>query len=159
MYFCQIYFGIEGMDRYDRKILAALHENGRLSFAELARRVNLSPPAVADRVEKLERSGVIAGYRAIINPQPLGYPIQCLVELTVKNLEYYPTLEALRGMPEIIACDSITGSSGLMIRLAVDSMPTLQQVIARLMQYGDTKTSMVIDQPIPLRMPALPPDE
>lgn len=143
------------MDKFDRKILAALHENGRLSFAELARRVNLSAPAVADRVEKLERSGVISGYRAIINPDKLGYPIQCVIELTVKNLEYYGVVDKLRAMPEIIACDSITGSSGLMIRVAVDSMSTLQEVIARLMQYGDTKTSMVIDQPVPPRMPAL----
>ncbi|SCK13700.1 Lrp/AsnC family transcriptional regulator [Vogesella sp. LIG4] len=143
------------MDKFDRKILVALHENGRLSFAELARRVNLSAPAVADRVEKLERSGVISGYRAIISPDKLGYPIQCVIELTVKNLEYYGVVEKLKNMPEIIACDSITGSSGLMIRVAVGSMSTLQEVIARLMQYGDTKTSMVIDQPVPPRMPQL----
>lgn len=143
------------MDKFDRKILVALHENARLSFAELARRVNLSAPAVADRVEKLERSGVISGYRAIINPEKLGYPIQCVIELTVKNLEYYGVVDKLKAMPEIIACDSITGSSGLMIRVAVDSMSTLQEVIARLMQYGDTKTSMVIDQPVPPRMPVL----
>ena len=147
------------MDKFDRKIIAALHENGRLSFAELARRVNLSAPAVADRVEKLERSGVIAGYRAIIRPEALDCPIQCLIELTVKNQEYYTVLELLKAMPEIVHCDSITGSSGLMIRVAVDSMGTLQALIARLMQYGDTKTSMVIDTPISHRLPPLPEED
>ena len=141
------------MDKFDRKIIAALHENARLSYAELARRVSLSAPAVAERVEKLERSGVISGYRAIINPEKLGYPIQCLIELTVKNLEYYGVLETLKTMPEITECYSITGSSGLMIKVAVDNMTTLQQVIARLMQYGDTKTSIVIDVPVGSRMP------
>jgi len=141
------------MDKFDRKIIAALHENARLSYAELARRVSLSAPAVAERVEKLERSGVITGYRAIINPEKLGYPIQCLIELTVKNLEYYGVLETLKTMPEITECYSITGSSGLMIKVAVDNMATLQQVIARLMQYGDTKTSIVIDVPVGARMP------
>ena len=147
------------MDKFDRKIIAALHENARLSYAELARRVSLSAPAVAERVEKLERSGVISGYRAIINPEKLGYPIQCLIELTVKNLEYYGVLETLKTMPEITECYSITGSSGLMIKVAVDNMTTLQQVIARLMQYDDTKTSIVIDVPVGSRMPGWRDDE
>ncbi|MDC7713235.1 Lrp/AsnC family transcriptional regulator [Vogesella sp. LYT5W] len=147
------------MDKFDRKIVAALHDNARLSYAELARRVSLSAPAVAERVEKLERSGVISGYRAIINPEKLGYPIQCLIELTVKNLEYYGVLETLKTMPEITECYSITGSSGLMIKVAVDNMSTLQQVIARLMQYGDTKTSIVIDVPVGSRMPGWRDDE
>lgn len=147
------------MDKFDRKIIAALHENARLSYAELARRVSLSPPAVAERVEKLERCGVISGYRAIINPEKLGFPIQCLIELTVKNLEYYGVLETLKTMSEITECYSVTGSSGLMIKVAVDSMTSLQQVIARLMQYGDTKTSIVIDVPVSARMPGWREDE
>lgn len=147
------------MDKFDRKIIAALHENARLSYAELARRVSLSAPAVAERVEKLERAGVISGYQAIINPEKLGYPIQCLIELTVKNLEYYGVLDTLKAMPEITECYSITGSSGLMIKVAVDSMVTLQGVIARLMQYGDTKTSIVIDVPVSARMPGAKEDD
>ncbi|WP_230370014.1 Lrp/AsnC family transcriptional regulator [Paludibacterium denitrificans] len=55
------------MDKYDRKILLALHANARMRFAELARQVNLSAPAVAERVEKLERAGVITGYHAAID--------------------------------------------------------------------------------------------
>lgn len=147
------------MDKFDRKIIAALHENARLSYAELARRVSLSAPAVAERVEKLERSGVITSYQAIISPEKLGYPIQCLIELTVKNLEYYGVLETLKTMPEITECYSVTGSSGLMIKVAVDNMTTLQAVIARLMQYGDTKTSIVIDVPVSARMPGGREDE
>ena len=147
------------MDKFDRKIVAALHDNARLSYAELARRVSLSAPAVAERVEKLERSGVISGYRAIINPEKLGYPIQCLIELTVKNLEYYGVLETLKTMAEITECYSITGSSGLMIKVAVDNMATLQQVTARLMQHGETEHSIVIDEPVGPQMPGWRDDE
>ena len=146
------------MDKFDRKIVVALQENARLSYAELARRVSLSAPAVAERVEKLERSGVLSAYRAIINPEKLGLPILCLIELTVKNLEYYSVLDTLREMPEIIECHSITGTSGLMIKVAVENMGSLQELIARLMQYGDTKTCIIIDTPIPPRMP-MPRDE
>ena len=147
------------MDRFDRKILSALHENARISFAELARRVNLSAPAVADRVAKLEQSGVVTGYHARIDPNRIGLPIACLIELTVKHLEYYLVIEQIRNTPEVIECASITGTSGLMIRVAVDTMPALQALIARLMQFGDTKTSIIIDMPVPPRMPMLSEDE
>ncbi|KUM03892.1 Lrp/AsnC family transcriptional regulator [Chromobacterium subtsugae] len=147
------------MDRFDRKILAALHENARISFAELARRVNLSAPAVADRVAKLEQAGVITGYRAQIDPGRVGLPISCLIELTVKHLEYYLVIEQIRNTPEVIECASITGTSGLMIKVAVDTMASLQALIARLMQFGDTKTSIIIDMPVAPRMPALQQDD
>jgi Lrp/AsnC family leucine-responsive transcriptional regulator len=143
------------MDRYDKKIITALHENARISFAELARRVNLSAPAIADRVEKLERAGVITGYHARINPGKIGYPIQCMIELTVKHQDYFIVVDQLCTMPEIIECFSVTGTSGLMLKVAVDSMPSLQALIARLMQYGDTKTAIVIDVPVALRMPEI----
>jgi Lrp/AsnC family transcriptional regulator, leucine-responsive regulatory protein len=143
------------MDKYDKKILTALHENARISYAELARRVNLSAPAIADRVEKLEQAGVITGYHARINPARIGYPIQCLIELTVKHQDYFNVLEKMCTMPEVIECFSVTGTSGLMLKVAVDSMPSLQALIARLMQYGDTKTAIVIDVPVPLRMPEI----
>lgn len=143
------------MDKYDRKIIALLYEDARLSYAELARRVSLSPPAVAERVDKLERAGVITGYRAQLDPTRLGYPIHCLVELTVKHLEFFVAVERIRAMPEIVECHSITGTSGLLMKAVVDTMPTLQALIARLMQLGDTKTSMLIDTPVPPRLPPL----
>lgn len=146
------------MDKFDHKILAALHENARISFAELARRVNLSAPAVADRVDKLERAGIITGYHAGVDLARLGFPIQCVIELTVKHLEFYAVLGRLKDMPGIVSCESITGSSGLLLKAAVDTMGSLQALIAELMQYGDTKTSIVIDTPIAPRMPPLPAD-
>ncbi|CUA81993.1 MULTISPECIES: Lrp/AsnC family transcriptional regulator [Gulbenkiania] len=147
------------MDKFDRKILAALHENARLSYAELARRVNLSAPAVADRIEKLERGGVIRGYHAQVDLARIGYPIQCLIELTVKHLEYFKVLEEMQDTREIVECYSITGTSGLMLKVAVATMGDLQALIARLMQFGDTKTSIVIDMPVRPRVPGLEDDD
>ena len=146
------------MDKFDKRILAALHENARISFAELARRVNLSAPAVADRVEKLERAGVITGYHAHINPAKVGFPIHCMIELTVKHLEYFVVLDHIRNLPQVLECASITGTSGLLMKVAVGEMTSLQSLIAHLMQYGDTKTSMIIDMPVPPRMPQLEDD-
>ncbi|MBV8633378.1 MAG: Lrp/AsnC family transcriptional regulator [Burkholderiaceae bacterium] len=147
------------IDKYDRKILAALAENARIRFAELARRVNLSAPAVADRVEKLERAGIITGYHVSVDSSKVGCPIQCVIELTVKHLEYYTVIEQVKAMPEIIECVSVTGTSALLMRAALDAMPSLQGLIARLMQYGDTKTSIVVDVPVPPRLPAFVGDD
>ncbi|MEO3959288.1 Lrp/AsnC family transcriptional regulator [Chromobacterium piscinae] len=102
---------------------------------------------------------MVTGYHARIDPNRIGLPIACLIELTVKHLEYYLVIEQIRNTPEVIECASITGTSGLMIRVAVDTMPALQALIARLMQFGDTKTSIIIDTPVPPRMPMLSEDE
>ncbi|KGS11088.1 AsnC family transcriptional regulator, partial [Pseudomonas coronafaciens] len=66
------------LDKYDRILLDELLKNGRASFAQLAKLVNLSAPAVAERVAKLEASGVITGYEAKVDLSKVGLPIQCI---------------------------------------------------------------------------------
>jgi Lrp/AsnC family leucine-responsive transcriptional regulator len=79
-----------GLDKYDRMLLSALLENGRASYADLARKVNLSAPAVAERVAKLEAAGVITGYEAKIDLSKIGLPIQCMTELRLHHLGNQP---------------------------------------------------------------------
>ena len=69
------------IDATDRKIIGELTTDGRVSLAELGRRVNLSPPAVAERVQRLERAGVITGYRAELDPRALGYQLTAIVRI------------------------------------------------------------------------------
>src|SRR5690606_3951477 len=99
------------VDKYDRLLLTALLENGRASFAELARRVNLSPPAVADRVAKLEAAGVITGYHASIDLAKVGLPIECLIELRLADHDSKRALEALAQIPQLQLCHRITGDA------------------------------------------------
>lgn len=143
------------MDRFDQKIIDELHKNARISYAELARRVNLSAPAVAERVEKLERAGIITGYHAAVDLSRIGYPIQCLIELTANHMDYFAIVGEIKKLNEIIECYSVTGTTCLTMKVVVDSMLSLQQLIARLMQYGDTKTSVIIDVPVPARIPTM----
>jgi Lrp/AsnC family leucine-responsive transcriptional regulator len=77
----KVTFQESALDKYDRMLLSALLENGRASYADLARKVNLSAPAVAERVAKLEPSGVITGYQAKVDLSKMGLPIQCVIEL------------------------------------------------------------------------------
>ncbi|MGH8354164.1 MAG: Lrp/AsnC family transcriptional regulator [Pseudomonas sp.] len=142
------------MDRYDRLILAALIEDGRLSFAELARRVNLSPPAVADRVAKLEASGVIGGYHASVDLAKIGLPIECMIELRITDNDGQNTLDQLAQMPELTLCHRVTGDACVIMHAAVASMPQLQELIDRLMKYGVSKTSIILSTPFSGRVPA-----
>ena len=89
------------MDKYDRMLLSALLENGRASYADLARKVNLSAPAVAERVAKLEASGVITGYQAKVDMAKLGLPIQCVIELRLASHGNQQAYEALTQIPPV----------------------------------------------------------
>lgn len=143
------------MDRYDRLILSALIEDGRLSFAELARRVNLSPPAVAERVAKLESNGVIRGYQAQVDLAKVGLPIECLIELSIaEHRSQSAALEALAAMPELSRCHLVTGEACLIVQAAVASMPELQALINRISIYGTSKTSLILSSPFNDRAPA-----
>jgi len=89
------------LDKYDRILLDALLENGRASFAQLARLVNLSAPAVAERVAKLEASGVITGYEAKVDMAKVGLPIQCVIELRLASHGNQQTYDDLVRIPEL----------------------------------------------------------
>ncbi|CDF86422.1 Conserved hypothetical protein [Pseudomonas knackmussii B13] len=132
------------MDKYDRALLAALLENGRLPFAELARRINLSPPAVADRVARLEADGVITGYHASVDLAKLGRPIQCLIELRLNDHRGASLLGRLAEIPQIIDCHRITGESCVMLKVAVTCTAELEELIDQLAQYGASKTSLML---------------
>lgn len=142
------------LDRYDRILLDALLENGRASFAQLARLVNLSAPAVAERVAKLEASGVITGYQAKVDMAKVGLPIQCVIELRLTNHGNQQTYDELWKIPELIHCHRVTGDPCVIMQAAVASMPELESLINRVAQFGFSKTSIIlstaVDRPLPV---------
>ena len=97
---------LPAMDAISWKLLEALQQNARLSFAELGRKVGLSTPAVAERVRRLEESGAVTGYHASVNTVKLGLPMRILVRLTIPGgeLQISRTIAALKEMPEISRC-------------------------------------------------------
>nr|WP_290447227.1 MULTISPECIES: Lrp/AsnC family transcriptional regulator [unclassified Pseudomonas] len=141
------------MDKYDRMLLNALLENGRASFAQLARQVNLSAPAVAERVAKLEANGVITGYEAKVNLARVGLPIQCVIELRLDSHSKQRAYEELYTFAELIQCHRVTGDPCFIMRAAVDSMEHLEQLLDRVASYGVSKTSMVLSTPIERSLP------
>jgi Lrp/AsnC family leucine-responsive transcriptional regulator len=141
------------LDRYDRILLDALMENGRASFAQLARLVNLSAPAVAERVAKLEASGVITGYGAKVDMNKVGLPIQCVIELRMNNHGNQQAYDELWKIPELVQCQRVTGESCVIMQAAVGSMPQLEDLINRIAQFGFSKTSIVLSTTVDRALP------
>ena len=141
------------MDKYDRMLLAALLENGRASFAQLARTVNLSAPAVAERVAKLESSGVITGYQAKVDMSKIGLPIQCVIELRLASHGNQQAYDALTRIPQLTECHRVTGDPCVIMQAAVGSMPELENLINRVAKFGFSKTSIILSSAIERRVP------
>jgi Lrp/AsnC family leucine-responsive transcriptional regulator len=143
------------LDGIDRRILTELSADGRMSLAELGRRVSLSPPAVAERVGRLERAGVITGYHAAIDPRALGYQLTAIVRVkpAARQLPRVPELAAQ--IPEVSECLRITGEDCFFIKVHLRSIDELSPLLDRFLQYGSTTTSIVNGAPIPGRQPPI----
>ena len=141
------------LDAIGWKILEALQHNARLSFAELGRIAGLSTPAVAERVRRLEESGVITGYHAVLNTAKLGIPIRVAVRLTIPGgeLQISRTVAALKEFSEINRCHRITGAESFLIEAHVVSVRHLEAMIDRLSALGATSTSTVLSSPVERR--------
>ena len=132
------------LDAIDWKILAALQENARIPFAELARRVGLSTPAAAERVHKLESDGLISGYRAEVDARKVGLPLLAFVRVTLvgEDLAKFPEKAARR--PEVLEVHRVTGTESFIVKVAVSDHKHLQTVLDALMPYVSTTTSIVL---------------
>lgn len=141
------------MDKTNWKLLKLLEENGRLTFAELGKLVHLTAPAVAERVRKLEESGIITGYKAKINLEKIGIPITALVECQVYRAKEREFKALVMSLDEVIDCFNVTGPSAFVLRVAVASMSKLDELLERLIDLSDTRTMMVLAQPIERGVP------
>jgi Lrp/AsnC family transcriptional regulator, leucine-responsive regulatory protein len=138
-------------DETDIALLQELQENARLSLAELGRRVGLSSPAVADRLERLEEAGVIRGYRAEIDPRALGYELAVVLRIRPAPRELKQVAELAQRTPEVVECHRITGDDCYLMKAHVRDVDHMEEVIDRFAIYGQTTTSIVQSSPVARR--------
>jgi Lrp/AsnC family leucine-responsive transcriptional regulator len=141
------------IDEIGWAILTELQQDGRIGYAELGRRVGLSPPAVAARVRRYEEEGIIEGYRAQLSFERLGLDVRAFVRMSVMGpLDVQDQLiEAARGIPEILDMWRVTGAETYIMRVATRSVGDLERVLHPFWQYGDTVTGVVMSHPIARR--------
>jgi Lrp/AsnC family leucine-responsive transcriptional regulator len=145
----------ENLDEFARNLLAELSRDARASYAELGRRVGLSPSAVAERMRRMEDEGIIKGYTAEISRTALGLPILAIIRMTCDGTHYHPFLKFLKTLSEVQVCHHVTGADAFFLQVATRSLEDLEQLIERLLPYGIPTTSLVFSSPVAQRPPDL----
>jgi Lrp/AsnC family leucine-responsive transcriptional regulator len=141
----------QSLDLVDQAILAELQRNGRVSVADLARRVSLSASSTADRLRRLVDDGVITGYTALLDPEALGYPVTAFVRLRYPLGNYKPLHDLLDATPEIVEAHHVTGDDCFILKLLARSMRDLERLAGRIAGLGSITTSVVYSSPLARR--------
>jgi len=140
--------GDNAIDAVDRHLIELLRANGRASYAELARQVGLSSPAVHERVGKLEAAGVVTGYRAVIEPSSVGLDVTALIGVIESDSVDDTGLEAdMREVPGIEDCWRVAGSEGYVLKVRVADIPALEATVNalnRIRGVARTRTTVVL---------------
>lgn len=139
------------VDEIGRKLLSALQEDARLSYAELGRRVGLSPAATAERMRRLEEAGIITGYRVEIDREALGLPVLAIVRLSCDGVKYRPFLKAVQAMEGVTECHHVAGGDAFIMKVVAGSVMELGRVVEKLLDFGVPTTSIVFSSPVARR--------
>src|ERR1700720_756550 len=120
------------LDATDIRILEALIHDARISIADLARSVGLSPPSVSERIRRLEEAGVIEGYTLAISPMALGLPIAAWLRVRPVPGQLQKVADILHALPEVVECDRVTGEDCFMARAHLKSVQELERLIDKI---------------------------
>jgi len=142
------------LDALDAAILRVLAEDARTPMRELAQRVGLSAPSTTERVRRLETAGVIEGYTVRVNAGALGLPVGAILRIRPMPGELQRVAEMLASIPEITACDRVTGDDCFIAKAQVPTVTDLESLINNLLPYASTNTCVVVSTPVTPRMPA-----
>ncbi len=136
------------MDITDYKILDSLQRDGRISMKNLGAEVGLTSPAVSERVKRMEESGIIKGYRAIVDPDKVDKSIKAFISVSIPSHNYKKFLADALKNPNIVEAHHVTGGDSIILKILVENMPGLEEVIDDLKAYGNTQTNLILSSPI-----------
>ncbi|SFB08359.1 MULTISPECIES: Lrp/AsnC family transcriptional regulator [unclassified Bacillus (in: firmicutes)] len=134
------------IDAIDKKIIDELSKNSRLSMSELGRRINLSSPSVTERVRQMESYGIIKKYTLEVDYEKLGYPIQCLIEATVKNGDYKAFKSVIESLPNLEFCYRIAGNACYMLKMQFETFAKAEEFINVINPYAQTVTHFIFSR-------------
>lgn len=140
------------LDRVGWSLLRLLQENARLSFRQIGEAIGLTAPAVAERVRRLEDSGIIKGYHAEVDLVKAGRPIMAFVGLMTSSQQSTRFRKVVGDMPEVIECHCVTGTESYVLKVAVTSVPHLEHLLFDLGNYGEVRTSLVLSSQVTRRV-------
>jgi Lrp/AsnC family transcriptional regulator, leucine-responsive regulatory protein len=147
---------VSGIDAVDAAILKALADDARISMADLARKVGLSAPSVAERVKRLEERGVIRGYAVDIDPATLGHMLSVHIRIRPMPGQLGKVATLLNKLEAIVECDRVTGDDCFVAKAHVASVKELERLIDQIIPLASTNTAIIQSSPVARRLPAIP---
>ena len=144
----------ELLDAVNRRLLRELHDDPRIPMSALARRVGMSAPAVTERVQRLQRAGVIAGFRMDVDPAALGLPVAAWVRVRPGPGQLTRVAELAARTPQVSECHRISGEDCFLLKVHVAAIDALAEVLDRFLLHGQTVSSFVVSTPVPPRTPS-----
>ena len=132
------------IDELNWKILGCLQENARESFANIGRKVGLTPPAVAERVKKMEDMGILEGYQATVSHALTGHQLKAIITLRAFMGKLKPFLILAPSLKEVVNCYRITGNENIVMEVVLKDQFHLEKFIDKLIQYGETRTHIIL---------------
>jgi Lrp/AsnC family leucine-responsive transcriptional regulator len=141
----------ELLDEVNCRLLTELHADPRITMSALARRVGMSAPAVTERVQRMERAGVITGYRTEVSPAALGLPVTAFARVRPATGQLPRVAELAARLPQVTECHRITGEDCFLIKLHAAAVEQITQTLDQFLLYGQTVSSIVVSSPVPPR--------
>jgi len=132
------------VDILNLKILECLQLNARESFVSIGKKVGLTPPAVAERVKKMEDLGIIEGYKTIVSHSKVGLQLKAIVALRAFVGKLKPLLNKVSSFEEVVNCYRITGNENIIMEVVLKDQSHLEQFIDTLISYGETRTHIIL---------------
>ena len=143
-------------DARNLELLRLLRADPCMSVSEMARRVGMSAPAVRERIDRLTEAGIIRGTHLEIDPKALGFPLAIFVRIRPMPGQLPKIAELAARIPQVVECHRITGEDCFILKVYLDSLDNLDQILDQFLVYGQTTTSIVQSTPVPPRHLPLP---
>jgi Lrp/AsnC family leucine-responsive transcriptional regulator len=141
------------LDKTDRRILAQLQDDGRISTVDLAERIGLSPTSTSERLKRLQREGYIAGFRAMVDPSRIGLGLLVFVEVSLDKTTpdvFERFAAAVRRAPEVLECHMVAGGFDYLVKTRVADMAAyrrfLGDILLALPGVKETRTYAVMEE-------------
>jgi Lrp/AsnC family leucine-responsive transcriptional regulator len=134
----------KSLDELNWNILQELSENARISNAEFGRRIGLSSPAVAERIQKMEEQGIITGSSMLLDFDTIGFTIRAFINFTAGTMKHDAMVKLFDSIPGIIEWHAVTGNVTMVLKVAVATSRELEDIVGKLMEHGETSTSLIL---------------
>ncbi|MFB5677998.1 Lrp/AsnC family transcriptional regulator [Paenibacillus terreus] len=134
------------IDDIDLLIIDELSRDSRLSMRELAKKVNLSAPSVTERVRRLESEGIITGYTIEINRKKLGFEMECIMEVTVRNGDFNKLKTFVQNHPRVLGCWRTAGKACYFVRICAGDLGEIEDFVDSIASYASPSTNIIFSE-------------